>query len=71
MLSALKSDADVDISMLDLDFDEQTITMFAKAHLVSVPNRYGRSLVKMNGVFFGQSATQFINVSGVTVANLQ
>ena len=71
MLSALKEDADVDITMLDLDFDESTMTAFARAHLVLVPNRYGRPLVKMNGVFFGQSVTQFINVSGIAIANLQ
>ena len=71
MLSALKADAEVNISMLDLDFDEQTMTIFAQKHLSFVPNRNGRNLVKMSGAFFGQNVTQFINVSGVTVANLQ
>ena len=56
--------------MLDLDFDSETMAIFARIHLKKVPNNTGRDLVEMTNVFFGQNVRVFANVSGQKVTNL-
>ena len=70
VVSALKDDADIDVNMLDLDFDSETMAIFARIHLKKVPNNTGRDLVEMTNVFFGQNVRVFANVSGQKVTNL-
>ena len=66
--SSLVSDCGIDLDMSDLAMTRETMDTFVNLHVKVVPNTQPM-MVELIGVFFGQNAQRYRNVSGFTLTN--
>ena len=66
--SSLVTDCDIDLDMSDLAMTRETMDTFVNLHVKVVPNTQPM-MVELHGVFFGQVAQRYRNVSGFTLTN--
>ena len=67
--SALTEDCGIKIDMCDLALTRETMDTFVNLHVRVIRNDRGPMYVELIDVFFGQSTSRFLNVSGFPLTN--